>query len=119
MIDIFDADFANSNQTKGTGVHIETVPKSENLTFENVKNNLVNSSNINNTTDGTVNIAGSTGNMTTFTGTDATGNQTQIKLIYFEKNNFVYVLNFFVTGGADIQAQQQHFDTIINSFKVP
>ena len=118
-INIFDQSFLESNGTKGSLAVVVSQPKNENLSFENVKNDLKNSSNINNTTDNTISIAGLNASMSTFTGTDEAGNQTQIKLIYFEKNNFVYILNMIVAGGANIQDQQKFFDVIINSFKVP
>lgn len=118
-INIFDETFMESNGTKGSFVEVVSQPKNENLSLANVKNSVKNSSNINNTTDNTVSIAGQNASMTTFTGTDSSGNQTQIKLIYFEKNNFVYILNFIVTGGVNVQDQQKYFDVIINSFKVP
>lgn len=118
-INIFDQSFLESNGTKGSLGVIVSQPKNENLSFENVKNDLKNSSNINNTTDNTVNVAGLNASMTTFTGTDEAGNQTQIKLIYFEKNNFVYIIHFIVAGGINIQNQQKYFDVIINSIQVP
>lgn len=118
-INIFDQSFLESNGTKGSLGVIVSQPKNENLSYENVKNDLKNSSNINNTTDNTVNVAGLNASMTTFTGTDEAGNQTQIKLIYFEKNNFVYIINFIVAGGINIQDQQKYFDVIINSIQVP
>jgi hypothetical protein len=119
-INIFDQDFLESNGTKGDLVLIVSQPKTENITYDSVKKSMTNSSNITyNTTNNTVNIAGLTGNMTTFTGKDSSGNETQLKLIYFEKNNFVYILNFIAAGGVNIQDQQKYFDIIINSFQVP
>jgi len=118
-INIFDQTFLETNGTKGSLAVVVSQPKNENLSFTNVKNDLMNSSNINNTTDNTVTIAGQNASMSTLSGTDANGNQTQIKLIYFEKNNFVYILNFIVAGGINIQDQQKFFDIIINSFQVP
>jgi hypothetical protein len=120
FINLADQSSVESNGTKGSSVAINSLPKTENITYESVKNDLTNSTGIEfNTTEETVDIAGLTANMTTFTGTDGSGNQTQVKIIYFEKDNFVYTLHLIVTGGADIQAQQQYFNTIINSFQVP
>ncbi len=120
IINIVDQTFGESNGTRGSSAEIVSQPKTENVSFEIIKNSLTNSSSITfNSTDGTTNISGLTANTTTFTGTDSSGNETQIKLVYFEKDNFVYILNFIVTGSADIASQQQHFDTITNSFKVP
>lgn len=117
-INIIDQEFLQSNQTKGDVVSITRTPKTTNITYENVKKSITNSSNVTyNTTNGTINIAGLTGNLTTFT-TNISGNETQIKLIYFEKDNLAYILSFYVVGGANIQDQQKYFDVIINSFKV-
>ena len=119
-INIFDQQFLETNGTKGDLVNIVSQPKTGNVTFETVKNDIKNSTNINyNTSDGTINISGITGNLTIFNGTDSSGNQTQIKLIYFEKNNFTYILSFVVGGGINVQDQQKYFDIIINSFQVP
>ncbi len=119
IISMGDQAFIESNNTRGDLVTIEATPKSENVSFEKVKNELTNGTNVGfNTTNSTVNIAGLVGNVTTFTE-NSTGNQTQIKLIYFEKNNFAYILRFIVTGGVNAQDQQKFFDIIINSFKVP
>lgn len=117
IINVIDQAYSDSNGTNGTAVEMNIVPKDENLTYANVKENFANATN--NTTEGTVNIAGATANMSTFNVTDETGSQTHIKLIYFEKDNFVYILNFIVTGGANAQDKQQNFDTIINSLKTP
>jgi thioredoxin-related protein len=119
-INIFDQDFLQSNGTKGDLVSIASQPKTSNVTYDTVKKSITNSTNITyNTTNGTVNIAGLSGNLTTYTGTDSNGNQTQIKLIYFDKSNFTYILTYVVGGGVNIQDQQKYFDVIINSFKVP
>ncbi len=118
-INILDQEFLQSNSTKGDLVSITCTPKTANITYDNVKKSITNSSNVTyNITNGTINIAGLSGNLTTFTG-DVNGNQTQIKLIYFEKNNMAYILSFLVVGGVNIQDQQKYFDVIINSFKVP
>jgi hypothetical protein len=120
FINLADQSSVESNGTKGSSAVINSLPKSENISYEIVKNDLTNSTGIDfNSTNGTVDIAGLKANMTTFTGTDGSGNQTQVKLIYFEKDNFVYTLHFIVTGGVDPASQQQYFDTIINSFQVP
>lgn len=120
VINLNDPQFQQSNGTKGDLLTIVKQPSRANLTYDSVRNSFTNESNITyNTTNGTVNIAGLSGNLTTFTGTDPNGNQTQIKLIYFSKNNFTYILSFVVGGGVNIQDQQKYFDIIINSFQVP
>ena len=119
-INLYDQEFLQSNGTKGDLASVASQPKDENISYEIAKNNIKNSTNISyNTSNGTVNIAGLTGNLTTFNGTDGYGNQTQIKLIYFEKNNFAYILTFVVGGGVNIQDQQKYFDTIINTLQIP
>lgn len=119
-INVLDQEFLQSNGTKGDLVTIVSQPNNENLTYENVKKDINNTTNIKyNTSEGTINIAGLVGNLTTYNGTDSSGNQTQIKLIYFEKNNFTYIMTFVVGGGVNIQDQQKYFDTIINSIKIP
>lgn len=119
IISISDPQYQQSNATKGDRVDIVKQPKRANLTYQSVQNSILNSTNITyNATNGTVNIAGLSGNLTTFTGTDSSGNQTQVKLIYFDKNNLTYILSFVVGGGVNIQDQQKYFDVIINSFQV-
>lgn len=119
-INILDQEFLQSNGTKGDLITIVSQPNNENLSYENVKNEIKNSTNISyNTSEGTVNIAGLVGNLTTYNGTDSSGNQTQVKLIYFEKNNFTYIMTFVVGGGVNVQDQQKYFDIIINSLQIP
>lgn len=117
---LYDQEYMSSNETKGDIVIITSTPSNENTTYETVKKGITNSTNISyKTSEGTVNIAGLVGNLTIFNGTDSNGNKTQTKLIYFEKNNFTYILTFNVIGGINIQDQQKYFDTIINSLQIP
>lgn len=117
---LYDQEYMSSNETKGDIVIITSTPSNENTTYETVKKGITNSTNISyKTSERTVNIAGLVGNLTIFNGTDSNGNKTQTKLIYFEKNNFTYILTFNVIGGINIQDQQKYFDTIINSLQIP
>jgi hypothetical protein len=120
VIRIYDLDLYQSNGTKGNLITIETFPKTSNVTYQTTKNGMQNETNITlDSKDETVNITGLTANVTIFTGTDSGGNKTQVKLIYFDKNNYTYILKHYIMGSIDIQQQQKYFDTIITSFKAP
>lgn len=120
IINIADPTSIESNGTQGSSALISSGSKSENVSYELAKESIANTTGIEfNLTEETVDVAGVTANMTTFTGTDTSGNQTQVKLIYFEKDNFVYIVHFIITGGENIQAQQQNFNMIKNSLQVP
>ena len=120
IINIADQTNVESNGTQGSSALISSIPKSENVSYEIAKESITNTTGIEfNSTEETVDVAGVTANITTFTGTDTSGNHTQVKLIYFEKDNFVYTIHFIITGGEDIQAQQPNFNMIKNSLQVP
>lgn len=116
---MYDIDLAQSNGTKGNIIRIESFPKTSNVTYQTAKDGIQNETNITLTSkDETVFIDGLTGNLTTFNGTDSSGNKTQVKLIYFDKDNFTFILKHIIVG-VDIQQQQKYFDMVINSFKTP
>jgi uncharacterized lipoprotein YehR (DUF1307 family) len=120
VVVLYDPQFQQSNGTKGDRLEIVRQPKRANLTYDSVKTSLTNNTNTTlNTTDSKVNITGLTGNVTVFTGADTNGTQLQIKLIYFDKNNYTYILSFLTFGGVNNQDQQKYFDIIINSFQAP
>lgn len=117
---MFDLDLAQSNGTKGNIIRIETFPKTSNVTYQTAKDGVKNETNITLTTkEETVHIAGVNANVTIFNGKDNSGNETQVKLIYFDKDNFTFILKHIIVGGIDIQQQQKYFDIVINSFKTP
>lgn len=120
VVILYDPQYQQSNGTKGDSINIVRQPKRANLTYDTVKNGVTNNTNISfNSSGGTINIAGLSGNLTTFTGTDSSGNPTQIKLIYFDKSGFTYIVSFAVGGGVNVQDQQKYFDTVVNSFQAP
>lgn len=120
FINIVDQAFGESNGTTGSSIEVVSQPKNENLTFDSIKESFTNGTDIEfNTTEGTKTVAGINATTTTLTAADESGNQTQIQLIYLEKDNFVYILNFMVIGSSNVQSQQQYFDTVVNSIKIP
>jgi hypothetical protein len=68
-----------------------------------------------NTTNKTV--AGINATETIYRGNSPEYKEMQLKLIYFEENNIIYILAF-LTRGTDLQSQAPYFDMILNSFKL-
>lgn len=68
-----------------------------------------------NTTNKTV--AGINATETIYRGNSPEYKDIQLKLIYFEENNIIYILAF-LTRGTDLQSQAPYFDMILNSFKL-
>ncbi len=112
LIALGDANFKENNSTSGNGVVLYKLktnnPSSD---FANITKSIAN---LNGTKD-TVSIAGVTANETTFN--DSVNNVTaQVKIIYFTKNNYIYILQY-LTIASDFQTQQGLFDTITKSFQ--
>jgi hypothetical protein len=117
IISLRDPEFQKSNGTKGDVMEITKQPSRTNLTYQTIQNQILNKTNqTNNITNGNINITGVSGNLTTLTLTTPNGTTSQLKLIYFQKNNLTYIITF-ITTGVDVQNQQQYFDSIIKSFK--
>lgn len=68
-----------------------------------------------NTTNRTV--AGINATETIYKGNSPKYEEMQLKLIYFEQNNIIYIMAF-LTRGTDLQSQAPYFDMILNSFKL-
>lgn len=68
-----------------------------------------------NTTNRTV--AGINATETIYKGNSPEYKEMQLKLIYFEQNNIIYIMAF-LTKGTDLQSQASYFDMILNSFKL-
>lgn len=68
-----------------------------------------------NTTNKT--IAGINATETIYKGNSLKYEEMQLKLIYFEENNIIYIMTF-LTMGTDLQSQAPYFDMILNSFKL-
>lgn len=62
-------------------------------------------------------ISGINATETIYTGNDPKYQKIQLKIIYFEQNNIVYIMAFF-TKGLDLESQKKYFDIIQNSFKI-
>jgi hypothetical protein len=108
-----DAVFKQNNGTQGNGVTIIRLPQTNNSSDELAS--LKSSFSSFNATNNTITVAGVTANETTFNA--SSNNVTaQLKLIDFQKNNFVYIFQY-VTVNSDFQTQQQLFDTITKSFQ--
>lgn len=113
LIAIGDANIQQNNTTTGNGVIITRLPTTNNTTAElqSAKSQFASL----NATNTTIQIAGVTANETTITTTNdnITG---QVKIIDFQKNNYVYLLQY-VTISSNFQTQQALFDTITKSFQ--
>lgn len=113
LIAIGDANIQQNNTTSGNGVIITRLPSTNNTTAElqSAKSQFASL----NATNTTIQIAGVTANETTITTNDSnvTG---QVKIIDFQKNNYVYLLQY-VTISSDFNTQQSLFDTITKSFQ--
>jgi len=112
LIALGDANFKDNNSTNGNGVFIYNL-KTNNTSsdFANITKSIANL----NGTMNTVSIAGVTANTTSFNDT-ANNVTAQVKLIYFTKNNNIYILQY-LTIASDFQTQQGLFDTITKSFQ--
>ena len=112
IVAIGDANSTQNNTTNGNGVVIYKI-KTNNSASD--LSNFSKSIRSLNGTMSTDSIAGLTANETTYneTGNNVTA---KIKVIYFAKNNNIYLIQY-VTIGSDFQTQQQLFDTITKSFQ--
>ncbi len=113
VIALGDADIQKNNTVKGNGVTIIKVPQNTNSSADlaNLKTQFAGL----NGTNSTETIAGVTANETTIT-TKINNATAQIKFIYFEKNNFIYLIQY-ATLSSDFQTQQGLFDSITKSFQ--
>ncbi len=113
IIALGDADIQQNNTIKGNGVSIIKIPKTANSSAElaNLKSEFANL----NGTNGTISIAGVTANETTF-NSNVNNVTAQIKIIDFEKNNNLYLIQY-ATISTTFQNQQQLFDIITKSFQ--
>jgi len=113
VIALGDADIQKNNSVKGNGVTIIKVPQNTNSSGDlaNLKTQFAGL----NGTNSTETIAGVTANETTIT-TKINNATAQLKFISFEKNNFIYLIQY-VTLSSDFQTQQGLFDTITKSFQ--
>ncbi len=112
IVALGDVNFTQNNTTNGNGVVIYKLKTNDSAS---ALSNLSKSIPSLNGTTSTVSIAGLTANETTYneTGNNVTA---QVKVIYFAKNNFVYLIQY-VTIASDFQTQQHLFDTITKSFQ--
>lgn len=114
----------NPNSTQLAAFTIFKVEKGANETAEQRKEtfiqSLINSGAniaITNTTNMTVNGINATEAI--YTGNGPKYEPIQLKVIYFEKNNVIYILAFLTKGkDIDLQNQAPYFDLILNSFRI-
>ena len=64
-----------------------------------------------------ITISGINATETIYSGNGPKYEQIQLKLVYFEQNNVIYIMGF-LTKGMDLQSQTPYFDVILNSFKI-
>jgi hypothetical protein len=114
VIALGDADIQQNNSVKGNGVSIIKIPKTANSTADlaDLKTQFASL----NGTNSTITIAGVTANETTF-NTQMNNVTAQIKIIDFEKNNYIYLIQY-ATIASDFQTQTQLFETITKSLQV-
>ena len=114
IIALGDVDFNQTNGTKGNGVQILKLPQTNNSSAElaSIKTQFASFNGTNTTTT----IAGVTANQTTFNAT-ANNVTAQLRFIDFQKNNFVYFIQY-ITVSSNFENQQQLFDTITKSLQV-
>jgi hypothetical protein len=114
VIALGDADIQQNNSVKGNGVSIIKIPKTANSTADlaDLKSQFASL----NGTNSTISIAGVTANVTTF-NTQMNNVTAQIKIIDFEKNNYIYLIQY-ATIASDFQIQEQLFETITKSLQV-
>lgn len=113
IVAIGDANIQNNNTTSGNGIIIEKFPTTDNTTAElqSAKSQFASL----NATNNTITIAGVTANETTIT-TNENNVTGQIKIIDFQKNNYLFLIQY-LTISSDFQTQKQLFDTVTNSFQ--
>ncbi|MEN4005975.1 MAG: PsbP-related protein [Methanobacteriaceae archaeon] len=62
-------------------------------------------------------VAGINATEVIYIGNSPKYEEIQLKLIYFEENNMIYIMAF-LTRGTDLQSHAPYFDMILNSFKL-
>jgi hypothetical protein len=112
VVAVGDADIQQNNTVKGNGVTIIKLPNTANNTAD--LNTLKTQFASLNGTNSTVTIAGVTANETTIS-TKVNNVTAQIKFISFEKNNFLYLIQY-ATIASDFQTQNGLFDIVTKSF---
>ena len=118
-------DPASANNPNSTQLAAFTTLKLQKNPFETLeqrKNNFIQSLTSSGANIAPINSTNKTINGINATETIYTGNgpkyeQIQLKLVYFEQNNRIYILAF-LTKGIDLQSQAPYFDIILNSFKI-
>ncbi|HML04374.1 MAG TPA: PsbP-related protein [Methanobacterium sp.] len=112
----------NPNSTNLTAFTILKAQKDPSQTLEQQKDSFVQgliSSGANiavvNTTNITINGINATEAI--YSGNGPTYQKMELKLVYFEQNNMIYILAG-LTKGIDLQSQSPYFDVILNSFRI-
>ncbi|MDI6723406.1 MAG: PsbP-related protein [Methanobacterium sp.] len=112
----------NPDSTKVAGFTVFKVEKDPYQTLEQRKESFIQSiresgANINLISSNNTNLNGINAVEAIYEGTGPKNEQIQLKVIYFEQNNLVYILAF-LTRGMNLQSQKANFDVVINSFKL-
>jgi len=112
----------NPNSTQAAGFTVFKVEKDPYQTLEQRKYTFIQSindsgANINLVSSNDTNINGINAVESIYNGKGPKNEQIQLKVIYFERNNLIYILAF-LTKGMDLQSQSANFDVVIDSFKL-
>jgi sortase A len=116
VITLSDPEFTNNNGTSGDAAIILRVPKTNNVTLDSLKDSLL--TNLKQTSNGTSTtrtVNGINANETTYNAQTANATA-EIKIIDFEKNNFIYLI-MLATINKNATSEQKYYDVVINSFK--
>lgn len=116
------ASTSNPNNTQITAFNLIKVQKDPYQTLEQRKDAFLQSfkdsgANIAPVSSTNTTINGINATETIYSGNDPKYEKIQLKIIYFEQNNIVYIMAFF-TKGIDLESQKKYFDIIQNSFKI-
>jgi len=112
----------NPNRTQAAGFTVFKVEKDPYQTLEQRKDVFVQSikdsgANINLISSNNTDLNGINATESIYGGKGPKDELIQLKIIYFEQNNIVYILAF-LTKGMDLQSQQANFNIVLNSFKL-
>ncbi len=112
----------NTNSTQLAAFTILKVQKDKYQTLEQRKDAFIQSlvssgANIVPGNSTNLTLSGINATETIYTGNGPKNEAIQLKVVYFEQNNIIYILGF-LTKGMDLKSQEQYFDVILKSFKL-
>ena len=112
----------NPNSTQAAGFTVFKVQKDPYETVEQRKDSFIegiksSGANINEIYSNNTNINGINAVEKVYDGTGPKNEKIQLKVIYFEQSDIIYILAC-LTKGMPLENQKANFDVIINSFKL-